>query len=277
MEMGRRGRKMSEKVAVIIPVYNSEKTILDVLKSIEQQTARSVISQVIVVDDGSSDHSLDLINQYKTDSPLPIEAYHKTNGGVSTARNFGLRKVSRNVTWIAFCDSDDVWYPNKLQRQLEVIAENPDIDCLGAAFIDRELRIGLKTITELHRGSVREICISNFPQPSTVLMKKKIYDEMGGFDESQKYAEDGNYFLKVAARYHLYYLPELLINFGMGKRGFGQSGLSSNLKGMYEGNVKNLMELKQEKLISPASYCLMRVYHWLKYCRRIIITKMRAR
>ena len=270
------GDKMQENVAIIIPVYNAEKTIAEVLKSIENQTRKEIIRQVIVVNDGSTDKSLDIINDIKLTSSLQIEVYSKKNGGVSSARNYGVHKVEDNVKWIAFCDSDDQWYPNKLERQLEVIRLNPFIDCLGGAFIKKKLRIGFKTIDELHHGSVKEICISNFPQPSTVIMKKCIFDEIGGFDETQKYAEDGNFFLKVAAKYNLYYLPELLINFGMGKRGFGQSGLSSNLKGMYQGNVKNLKELRDTHLISSLFYNEMRIYHWLKYCRRIVITKLRT-
>lgn len=269
------GDSMPENVAIIIPVYNSEKTIAEVLKSLDAQTRKEMIRQVIVVDDGSTDKSLEMINDIKGKLSLPIEVYPKKNGGVSSARNYGLHKVEDDVQWIAFCDSDDQWYPNKIERQLEVIRLNPHIDCLGGAFINRKLRIGFKIIDELHHGSVKDICISNFPQPSTVIMKKSIFDEMGGFDETQKYAEDGNFFLKVAAKYNLYYLPELLINFGMGKRGFGQSGLSSNLKGMYEGNVKNLKELKDAHLISSLFYYEMRIYHWLKYCRRIVITKLR--
>ena len=98
---------MSENVAIIIPVYNGENTIADVLKSIENQTRKEIVRQVIVVDDGSTDRSLDTINAIKPMLSLPIEVYHKKNGGVSSARNYGLHKVEDDVQWIAFCDSDD--------------------------------------------------------------------------------------------------------------------------------------------------------------------------
>ena len=103
-------------------------------------------------------------------------------------------------------------------------------------------------------------------------MRKRIYDEMGGFDEKQRYAEDGNYFLKIAARYNFYYMPEQLVGYGFGKREFGASGLSANLKAMYKGNVKNLKELRSLKYITVPFYVAMRAYFWLKYCRRIAIT-----
>ena len=176
--------------------------------------------------------------------------------------------------WIAFCDSDDLWHTDKLQKQLQVLRDNENIDLIGCAFDDKPLRIGLKRINRLYRGTVKDICIKNFPQPSTVIMKKKIYDEIGGFDEKQKYAEDGNYFLKIAANYNLYYLPEQLIDFGFGKRGFGETGLSSNLKEMYAGNVKNLNEIRDAGYINTLFYMMMRIFFGLKYCRRIFITKV---
>lgn len=262
-----------DKVAIIIPMYNSEDTIEKVLINIENQTAKSNICKVLVVNDGSTDNSENIVRNYMNISELSIEIVNKHNGGVSSARNLGMKNAG-SAEWIAFCDSDDLWELNKLQRQLEVIEQNPNIDCLGCAYNDELFTIGVRKIEELYQGSVKDICIKNFPQPSTVIMKKKIYDEMGGFDENQKYAEDGNYFLRVAAKYNLFYLPERLIQYGFGKRGFGVSGLSSNLKGMYLGNVKNLKDIVQLGYIDKGFYYKMRIFFFLKYCRRILITRL---
>lgn len=266
---------MDKRVSVIIPLYNSQDSIVDVLKGIESQSIKNVIQEVIVVNDGSKDDSGKVVEEYAKNSTLIINHINKENGGVAAARNRGVQEAK--TEWIAFCDSDDIWMPHKLEHLFECINEHPEIDCIGSAYSDSPLRIGSKVITTLHKGSVKDILISNFPQPSTVLMKKSVFDEIGGFDPKQRYAEDGNFFLRVAAQYNLYYLPEQLIVYGYGKRAFGVGGLSSNLKAMYEGNVKNMKEMYALCYISYGFYCLMRTYHWLKYCRRVIITKLTSK
>ena len=262
-----------EKVCVVIPVYNSEDTIIDVLESICKQTVVERIRKIIVVNDGSTDNSEIVIKEYIETSNVVIEIYTQKNKGVSAARNYGMSQVPTN-DWIAFCDSDDLWFATKLQRQLEILDANKAIDFLGAAMDSNVLKIGFRRITKLYKASVKDVCIKNFPQPSTAIFKAKIYQDIGGFDEEQRYAEDGNYFLKICAKYNYFYLPEQLIKYGYGKRGFGESGLSANLKQMYIGNKKNIKEMQEAGYISSFFYCEMRVFYFIKYIRRILITKV---
>ena len=105
-------------------------------------------------------------------------------------------------------------------------------------------------------------------------MKKTIFDEIGGFDEKQNYAEDGNYFLKIAAKYDLYYSPIQMELYGGGKRGFGVSGLSGNLREMHLGNMKNIKEMYESGYISKIQYKFFVIFYWVKYLRRISITLM---
>ena len=259
-------------ISVVIPMYNSKDTILNTLKSVKNQTKIDCILEIIVVNDGSTDQSLEVVKKYKHNNPdLPIVIIDKQNGGVSTARNKGMEAAKGD--WIALLDSDDEWLPNKIDVQIKTIKENPDIDFLGGPFNENSLRIFTKKIDALYKAKVTDICIKNFPQPSTVIFKKSIYDEIGGFDETQRYAEDGNYFLKICNKYHLYYLPELLIIYDGGKRGFGSRGLSANLVGMYKGNIKNIRELKDLQVISYSFYLFLRLFYWIKYVRRVIISK----
>lgn len=262
------------KISVVIPMYNSRNTIINTLNSIKNQTTIDRILEIIIVNDGSTDDSLEVVNRYKTENEkLPIKIIDKPNGGVSTARNKGMKVAKGN--WIALLDSDDEWLPNKIEVQIKTIIGNPDIDFLGGPFNENKLRILGKRIDSLYKAKVNDICIRNFPQPSTVIFKKKIFDEIGGFDENQRYAEDGNYFLKICSRYNLYYLPELLIIYDSGKRGFGARGLSANLKGMYIGNVKNIKELYNLKEINLSFFLFLRFFYWVKFVRRILITKLR--
>lgn len=259
-------------VSVIIPMYNSEDTIINTLNSVKRQTAINNILEVVVVNDGSKDDSIMIVQEYKKrNEDFPIVIIDKPNGGVSTARNKGMEAAKGD--WIALLDSDDEWLPSKIEYQMELIKSNPEIDFLGGPFNSQSLKILWKEITGLYKAKVSDICIKNFPQPSTVIFKKRIFNEIGGFDEKQRYAEDGNYFVKICNKYNLYYDPTLLIIYDGGKRGFGERGLSENLKKMYGGNVKNIREYREMKLISFNFYLFLRFFYFIKYIRRIMIAK----
>lgn len=262
-----------DRVSVIIPVFNSRDTIIDALESVRHQTALEKIVQIILIDDGSADDSYAVMEAYAENHPeLPIEIYRQVNKGVSSARNEGLKRSVGD--WIAFLDSDDEWLPNRLERQLEVIGQNPEIDFLGAGYDDKGLNILGRKITGLYKASVNDLVLKYFPCTPSILMRKKIYDEIGGFDEGWKYAEDGQYYTKICRYYNYYYLSEHLVDIGHGKRTFGESGLSGNLKGMYKGNVDIITQLKDEKVISGVYYYVLRQFYWAKYVRRILLTKI---
>lgn len=260
------------KISVVVPMYNSEKTIEKVLDSVAGQTYIKNIEEVIIVNDGSTDNSLELVNKYKeTNKTLNIIVIDKKNGGVSSARNAGMVKATGN--WIALLDSDDIWLPSKIEKQVKTILKHPDIDFLGGDADDIRLKIGFRKINKLYKANIKDLCIKSFPNTSTIVFRKSVIDTIGLFDEKQKYAEDGNYYMRICNKFNYYHLPVTLINYGFGKRGFGESGLSANLKGMYDGNVKNIKELKADKIISSSFYYFLRVFFWLKYIRRIVITK----
>lgn len=260
-------------VSVVIPVYNGEETIIDALESVKKQIAVSSIVQIIVIDDGSTDNTNKIIQNYKMEnSQLPIEIIRQDNRGVSSARNEGLKLAEGE--WIAFLDSDDEWHDNRLSRQFEIIIQNPEIDFLGAGYNDKPLNILGRKITHLYKANVKDLTLKYFPCTPSILMRKKIFDEIGGFNEAWRYAEDGQYYTRICMKYNYYYLPEHLVDIGHGKRTFGEKGLSGNLKGMYEGNVHIIRDLRKDKVISIPYYCFLRMFYYAKYLRRIAISKL---
>ena len=260
------------KISVVIPMYNSERTIISTLDSIKNQTAFEQILEVRVINDGSTDDSLNLVKKYIEDNKkMPIIVIDKPNGGVSSARNVGMKEAKGE--WIALLDSDDEWLPKKIEVQIKTINENPEIDFLGGDIDNRGLKILWKKIKGLYKANVKDICLKMFPQTSVAIFKRNIFDEIGGYDENQSYAEDGNYFLKICSQYNYYHLPVEMVYYGSGKPGFGFSGLSANLKKMYEGNIKNIKELKSDSIISGKFYVFLRAFYWMKHIRRILITK----
>ena len=183
-------------ISCIIPMYNSSKTIIRALDSIRKQTYQEGVLQIIVIDDGSTDNSIDLVQDFKrTYSTMNITLLKKKNGGVSSARNAGLKYAQGN--YIAFLDSDDIWLNNKIKLQLDTIIENPNIDLLGSTFDDITLTKVLgRKVGKLIPLKPFGYAIKTQLVTSTVFFKREVYDKIGGLDESMKYSEDMNYWFR---------------------------------------------------------------------------------
>lgn len=251
-------------------MYNASKTIERALNSIKEQTFKCNY-QIIVVNDGSKDNSQEIVEKYIADNPeLNIILINQINGGVSKARNTGLKQASGN--YIALLDSDDAWKQKKIEEQVNVFKTNQHIDFLGTAFAG----FGINAEEgRLQRIFFKDLLFRNYFQPSTILMKREIVDKVGYFDENQKYAEEGNYFFRVSKDFKCFFLNQELIVFGDGKSGFGESGLSANLKEMEKGELKNLKFAYENKWIGFGLYFVTVCFSFLKYLRRIVIVKLR--
>ena len=258
------------KISVVIPMYNASKSIIKALDSIKFQTYKADY-QVLIINDGSKDDSEAIVNQYILDNPrMNITLISQENSGVSKARNAGLKLAKGD--YIAFLDSDDAWFDDKIQKQIKLMINEPKIDFLGCAFDGLYLQgVGEDKLIPIN---VNKLIFKNYFQPSTVIMKKIVLDEVGYFDENQRYAEEGNYFIRVANQFSCFFWNTKVINYGDGKRGFGVSGLSANLKEMHKGFVKNLQFSYVEGFISKPQYVSSRAVAELKYIRRLILTRL---
>lgn len=263
------------KVSVVIPVYNSENTIVQVLDSVKEQSALKSILEIIIVNDGSVDKSEQIINQYCADNPeLTIRYFYQKNKGVSAARNKGIIEAKGEL--IALLDSDDIWHSDKLEKQLKVFKDKPEVVFLGTGYMDKPFKRKGRVITELYCADLFDILWSFFPVTPSVVFRKSAIEKVGLFDENQKYCEDINYYLKFAIHYNYYYLPEKLVDIDIGKEFHGEKGLTSNLEGMHSGEMKNLQELYQDKHISSMMYAFFYVFLNLKYIRRLIVHRLRC-
>lgn len=263
--------KSSLLISVVIPMYNASDTIVKVLDSVKNQSFNCDY-EVFVVNDGSTDDSKSVVEKYILDNrSFNVNLINQSNGGVSKARNTGLR--SSNGDFIAFLDSDDEWYQDKIEKQIDLFNKKPEIDLLGCAF--NGLYIEKLPAGTLLKINVNRLIYKNFFQPSTVIMKKSILDEIGYFDENQRYAEDVNYFIRVASKFNCYFCNLKVINYGDGKAGFGDSGLSANLKEMHRGIIKNLNFSYESGLISFFQFIAARIVSELKYIRRVIIVGLK--
>lgn len=257
-------------ISVVIPAYNSRDTICDCIDSVLGQTRQDLIKEIIVVNDGSTDDTAECIRKKYFDNKK-IELIEKENGGVSTARNKGI-KVARGK-WVALLDSDDIWLPNKIEEQWKQVEKHPEIQFIGCNRNQENLHYGTKVTDELYCLNLKQILIKMWPHTSTALIRRSVFKEVGLFNEKQKYAEDGEMWNRIAIRYPLYYIPQSLEIAGGNKVSFGVSGLSANLEAMYLGNVRNIKRLLKKKKITPGFYSFLRAFYWAKYIRRILITK----
>lgn len=262
-------------ISVVIPMYNSENTIEKCIDSVLHQSYKGKV-EIIIVNDGSKDNSRQVVEEIikNNSEDIDIILINKENGGVSTARNAGMKAA--NGDWIALLDSDDEWLVNKLERQVQILNENPQIDFLGAGRNGEQFsRILWKKLGHLTRISSRDLLGKFIFIVPTVIFKKEILLDVGNFNEKQKFAEEGIFFIKIAQKYNCYLLNENVAYTGGGKPHFGHSGLSGNLKEMEKGELKNLKEVLNLKIINYFEYLALVMFSYTKYIRRIILVKLR--
>lgn len=256
-------------ISVIIPLYNAEKSIEKSLNSIKNQTWKGDF-EIIVVNDGSTDFSKEIVENYISKNPEQnIILINQENKGVSGARNSALKMAKGNI--IALLDADDEWYPQKTEIQMKLLQDETfKIDFLGCRRKNQKILYPFKVKkNNLAKITFRKLMFRNETQPSTVLFKRKILENTGYFDDSQKFAEDLNYWLKISENNKMYILNFELVIAGLGKRTFGVSGLSANLPEMEKGFQKNLKEIYHSKRIGFLEYILYFIFYKAKYIFRL--------
>jgi glycosyltransferase involved in cell wall biosynthesis len=177
-------------VSVVMAVHNGQRFVAETIESVLQQSVQDI--ELMVVDDGSTDSSPDILAGYaQRDSRVIV--LRQNQAGVSAAANAGIRRAKYDL--IARIDSDDRMMPNRLERQLWFLGRCPDlaVACSNCYFIDASgQRIGQSShSTDVERGK-RERRPSLFLElaQSTVMMRKSVFFEVGGYCEGLLYAED---------------------------------------------------------------------------------------
>ncbi|WP_195318411.1 glycosyltransferase family 2 protein [Weissella cibaria] len=261
-------------ISVVIPAYNSAATIDRSVNSVLRQTFIPDAFEIIIVDDGSKDETIKVVEEIIKKHPnWQIRLLKKSNGGVSSARNMGI--INSKHDWIMFLDSDDVWVSKKIEIQARTISENPRIDFLGGNVQPELTKIPFVGIlSNLHRVKPIELLIKWVPQTSTVLVRKSILEGISLYDETMRYAEDGDLYLRIAEQYNFYVQQVQLVEYGDGKRMFGDSGLSGNLKGMLLGNIVILNKAFRRNSLSVERYMAFYLWNVIKYMRRVMVVNL---
>lgn len=240
---------MPETVSVIIPTYNRRAVLGRALDSVLAQTRPA--DEIIVVDDGSSDGTVDYVRQQYPDVHCEVQ----DNQGVSAARNTGIDKAEGD--WIALLDSDDAWLPDKLDRQLTALGQQPDTPLVHCDEI--WIRNGVRVNPmRKHAKSGGDIFLNCLPlcaiSPSAALLHRQRLQELGGFDESLPACEDYDLWLRLCSQDSVLYVDEQLVL----KYGGHRDQLSRAHWGMDRFRVRALSKLLRSQSLQDKQKAAVR-------------------
>jgi glycosyltransferase involved in cell wall biosynthesis len=190
-------------VSIVTPAFNRADYLPHTIDSVLAQSYPDF--EHIIIDDGSSDGTDELIRGY---TDRRIRYFQQANQGQSVARNVGI-EASRGE-YICFLDSDDLWLPNKLEEQLALFADDPGA---GVVYGDKISIDG--SGHELHRRNMRrysgwitgKLLADNFVSMNTTMTRAELLRQAGGFDASDRYAEDYGLWLRVSLLARFHYSP----------------------------------------------------------------------
>ena len=260
-------------VSVVIPVFNSGTSAVAAIESVLSQTVK--VREIVVIDDGSTDGSGELVSRAFEGTSDLVRVFRIDNLGAAGARNFGIRQA--NSAYIAFLDSDDLWMPTKLEKQLGVIDATPSVGMIGTrtTMSTTLIDFGVDRLPPKVVVSSTMQLFKNFFQTSTVLVRRNVIDKVGPFPVGQRHAEEGDLFIRIAAHSTCILLNEVLVDYGGGKEGFGKTGLSANLDAMERGELSNIRRAFSRGNCGPMILVAATSFSILKFARRKIVRMLR--
>lgn len=214
-------------VSVVIPCYNREASVRAAVESVLEQDYPCF--EVVLVDDCSTDDTLNILNSI--DDPRVKVVTSKVNNGPGVARNRGVSESSGE--WVAFQDSDDLWLPGKLRRQMEVVRSSNDA---VAVYCRMSVRTGLDgqasqishipsyEAENLSGDVLRGLVYSSFISTQTLVIRRDVFDSVGGFDVTLPALEDWELMLRVAQWGPVEFVEEPLV-----EQAFSDNSLTKNV------------------------------------------------
>lgn len=221
---------MSELVSVIIPSYNREKLIEKSIKSVLNQSYKNI--EIIVVDDNSSDNTESVVKSLQDKYEFIKYIRHETNKGGSAARNSGVKVALGEL--IAFLDSDDEWVGNKLEKNLEIFHKN---DKVAMVYSDMYLVNADTAEEKLNKSKKYDdkyyglLCENIIGSTSLIMIKKDVFNNVGGFKEGLPSCQDWDFYLNVAKENVIEKIDEPLLKYYI-----HQNSISGNLDRALKGH-----------------------------------------
>lgn len=211
MERSKKSAHEETLVSVIIPCYNGERFIGEAIESVISQTHQNW--ELIVVDDGSTDSSKDIVRQYTTDRRIKL-IEHRCNKGIPKTKNDGLSVAQGG--YIAFLDQDDIWMPSKLELQLSRFESESNIGlvCAGMVFMDENMK-SRRIFTGFNDTNQKELVKSLYWSPtnssSIMMIKRECLSQVGTFDENLVAWDDYELLMRIATQFRVRYVRRPLV------------------------------------------------------------------
>jgi len=204
---------MTPHVSVVMANYNYGRYLAAAVESVQAQTFRDW--ELIVVDDGSTDNSLKIIEPFTVDPRIRLLSVNHL--GQPGAKNAGIDEALG--AFIAFLDADDLWHPEKLRRQLAIFDVNPDVGVVYSrrTVIDENGVSAPYSQPVLYRGNVlSKIFRNNFVCFSSAVVRRIVFEHVGLFDPGIDLAIDYDLWLRAAGHYHFDFVDEPLVQYRVG-------------------------------------------------------------
>ncbi|MFY9743488.1 MAG: glycosyltransferase [Candidatus Sulfotelmatobacter sp.] len=245
-------KRPPRKVSVLVPSFNYARYLPKTIESILGQSHEDL--ELIITDDCSSDGAREIAEEWQRIDDRVITICHERNTGLSGARNSGWAVSSGG--FIALCDADDVWMPDKLAIQLDRFERQPDVGVVhsDAIIVDEKGRSNGKKYSELFHTKDQkcagwlfdEFCLRNFVCNSTVILRRECLDSTGGFDERLRSLEDWFCWAQVSRKFLFDYVADPLIQYRI-----HPVNLSSQFEGMARYRVRALSLMLEESTDIP--------------------------
>ena len=227
-------------VSVIIPCYNAEKTIRETIESVLAQTYQDF--EIIVVDDGSTDGSQGIIQSFED----KVRYIYQENKGQASARNTAIR--ASDGTYLAFLDADDLWMPDKLEKQITIMQQE-DIHwcyCDCDYFLDesgKTIGVYSRLVHPPKTGWVVEsLLMGNFIASPTPIVSRSIFEKAGYFNECKdvKFGEDWDEWIRIAFKSEICYVNEPLTKYRIHNTNYTRN---SDLQQVYQSHEFIISEI----------------------------------
>lgn len=269
-------------VTVIVPAYNHENYVEDCLRSVVEQTYDNL--QIIVFNDGSKDNTGQVIEKFIEKQQRKIEYVSKENEGLCKTLNKGIERSEGE--YIATIASDDIWFPNKIEEQVNFLENNKNIGLVfsDAFFLKGNVKTKMKyseyktRLRKHFKNSIQNanfyesLLIENLVVAVTVMTRKECFDRVGIFDESLKY-EDYDMWLRISKYYPIGYLDKPLAYYRI-----HTTNISNNTSLMLTGALQIIMkQFKEEPLKNKAYKFILLAMFLLKTFKNRINKVLRIR
>lgn len=232
--MNKNNKTKAQSMSVVIPCYNASKEIIRTIDSVLAQTLKP--QQLVVVNDGSQDDSALIVWEYReriNAAGIKLLIISQPNKGVSAARNRGVEESNGDL--IAFLDADDIWRPTKLAEHHKVFANDPTLGISFARCEIHNLATQSSTVSSLPMGAQNMSSVfSENPTTtsSNLVVRRQLFVQLGGFDESMSFAEDQEFIMRAIAKsqFSVTGIDKILVDYMC-----SENGLSAKLQSMHEG------------------------------------------